>query len=168
MLVPLVARGGAPHLLFTRRPDHFRQHAGQISFPGGSKDLADASALHTALRETEEELGVGPGSIDILGRLDEVATNSDYGVIPFLGVLAPGAVITPSKDEVAAVIEVPLAALFRSGGFRMKRMEFRGQFHDVYFFEHGEHVIWGATGQILYNLQEIAGELPAWKEWVLT
>jgi 8-oxo-dGTP pyrophosphatase MutT (NUDIX family) len=161
VLVPLVAREGEPHLVFTRRPETLRQHAGQISFPGGSRDETDPTPLHTALREAEEELGIPPARVDVLGALDENPTITQFRIQPFVGVVAEDVRFVANPEEIAEIIEVPLRALLDPSIHRVERHLVLGAERDVYFFDYGPHVIWGATARIVRNLFEIAAELPA-------
>ena len=164
VLVPFVVRGEVPHLLFTLRPTPLRRHAGQVSFPGGVRDAADATLLHTALRELREELGVPAGSVEVLGMLDEIPTTSEFRVVPYVGVLDPAVPLRPDAGEIAELLEIPLARLQSPGVRRMEKRLFRGAERDVYFYDVGPHTIWGATARILKNLLEVLGELPAWEK----
>ena len=165
VLAPLLFEGGVPHLLFTRRPLHLRSHPGQISFPGGGRDAADSSPLHTALREAEEELGLPRAVVDVLGQLDDLPTPSGYRVRPFVGVLTERVVLTPNEAEVAEVLQVPLAVLVDPARRRteLHRVPFLDVPVEVDFIDTGSHVIWGATARILRNLFELAAGLPAFE-----
>lgn len=163
VLVPLLLREGVPHALFTKRPVTLRQHAGQISFPGGGRDPADETPLHTALRETDEELGLPPDRVTVLGILDEIPTITEYRITPFVGVIPHDFPLRPNVDEIDLVLEVPVPHLLAAGSLRTEKWEFRGQLHDVFFFDYGEHVIWGATARILKNLLDVMAGLPAWR-----
>lgn len=164
VLVPLLIRDSEPRILFTKRTANLRVHGGQISFPGGGRDPADVTLLDTALRETEEELGISKRSVELLGRLNEIPTVTDFRVSPFVGALPANATYSPSVDEIDEVIEVPLRHLLDPQNRRTEKWEFRNVFHDVYFYDYGSHVIWGATGRILNNLLQWGADLPAWKE----
>jgi 8-oxo-dGTP pyrophosphatase MutT (NUDIX family) len=161
VLVPLLVREGQPHVLFTRRPTHLRHHAGQYSFPGGTREPADMTPLHTALRETQEELGLDTSGIRVLGALDEVPTITEFRIQPFVGVLPEGATWQPNADEVDLVLEVPLAALLDPAIRRTERRSARGLEYEVDFYTYGSHVIWGATGRILRNLLSLVSALNA-------
>lgn len=156
VLVPLYARRDAPHLLFTRRSPALANHSGQISFPGGGRDLDDASLVATALREAHEELGIAPESVRVLGMLAPVFTVvSNYLITPVVGWLGDGLPpLLPSPEEVAAVIEAPLAALVDPAIFHTEEWTRGGQPHTVYFYDLGPHRIWGATARILHDLLE--------------
>jgi 8-oxo-dGTP pyrophosphatase MutT (NUDIX family) len=163
VLVPLLLRQGTPHVLFTKRPITLRTHAGQISFPGGTRDPGDETPLHTALRETHEELGVPGHRIGVLGMLDEVPTLTGFRIVPFVGVFEEGTRYVPSPDEIAEVIEVPLWHLLDPSRRRTEKRTALGREFDVYFYDYGAHVIWGATAHILNNLLQHAGDLPAFQ-----
>ncbi len=154
VLVPLFEREGVPHILFTRRPAHLRHHANQFSFPGGGRDAEDPTPLHTALRETEEELGIARTQVRVLGMLDEVPTTTSFRIQPFVGVIPGDGQYRPSAEEVAFILEVPLAGLLDPSILRTEKREVRGVEYDVYFYTYDSHVIWGATARILYNLLE--------------
>jgi 8-oxo-dGTP pyrophosphatase MutT (NUDIX family) len=157
VLAPLFMREGVPCALFTRRPMTLRTHAGQISFPGGGRDAADATLLHTALRETHEELGIPPDRVEVLGMLDEIPTITEYRITPFVGVI-PGDFKYVPSFEVEEVIEVPLAHLLDPAIHRTERWQVLGEERDVYFYDYGPHHIWGATARILRTfLQRIGG-----------
>jgi len=160
VLVPVFERDGVPHVLFTRRPPTLRTHADQYSFPGGGRDAEDATPLHTALRETEEELGVDRRRVRVLGMLDEVPTISQYRVSPFVGVIPGDGQYRPSAEEVAFILEVPLAALLDPAILRVERMEVFGAERELYFYTYGTHVIWGATARILRDFLQHVTQVP--------
>ena len=166
VLVPLFLREGAPYALFTKRPTTLRQHAGQISFPGGSRDPEDASPLHTALRETREELGLPETHVEVLGMLDEIPTLTGFRIVPFVGAIPPDFAYVPSEAEVSEVIEVPLSHLMNPGFRRKERRKWNDREYDLYFYDYGEHIIWGATAHILTDLLQLAAELPALKRLI--
>ncbi len=154
VLAPLYARDGQPYLLFTQRTDTLSSHRGEISFPGGSRDLTDASLDVTALRETHEELGIAPERVDVLGQLPRVfAAVSNFIVTPYVGWLGEGLPsLTPNPREVALVIEAPVAALADPSIFHEEQWTRNGLTHTVYFYDLGPHRIWGLTGRILHQL----------------
>jgi 8-oxo-dGTP pyrophosphatase MutT (NUDIX family) len=161
VLVPLLVREGAPHVLFTKRPATLRHHAGQYSFPGGSRDPEDPTPLHTALRETREELGIDVSGVRVLGALDEVPTLTEFRIQPFVGVLPQGLEYKPNPAEVEFILEVPLRALMDPAIRRTERRQARGLTYEVDFYTYGPHVIWGATGRILRDLLRLAARLSA-------
>ncbi|MCY1031806.1 CoA pyrophosphatase [Corallococcus sp. BB11-1] len=160
VLVPLFERDGVPCMVFTRRPAHLRTHAGQYAFPGGGQDAVDATPLETALRETEEELGIARGGVRILGQLDEAPTTSAYRIHPYVGVIPGDGKYVPSPAEVDLVLEVPLVRLMDPAILRVERHAWEGQEHDVHFYTHGEHVIWGATARILRDFLLLVADVP--------
>ncbi len=146
VLAPVFLRGGAPWTLVTKRPENLRKHPGQISFPGGGREAHDITPLHTALRETEEELGIPRAQVDVLGLLGAMPVISGYYVTPFVGAVPDGLVLKPSAQEIAQVLEVPLLEL------RNEQREFFGSLRDSWVWGSGEHAIWGATWRMLCEL----------------
>ena len=161
VLVPLLLREETPHILFTKRPSTLRHHAGQYSFPGGSRDPEDVTPLHTALRETREELGIDVSGVRVLGALDEVPTLTEFRIQPFVGVIPAGVEYRPNPDEVEFILEVPLEALLDPAIRRTERRHVRGVEYDVDFYTYGTHVIWRATGRILRDVLRMASQLSA-------
>lgn len=159
VLAPLFLRGGEPWLLFTKRPATLRRHAGQISFPGGTRDDQDLTPLHTALRETSEELGIPPEQVEVLGMLDEIPTITSFRIVPFVGAIPEGLPLQPSPEEIAELIEVPVRALMVPTLPRVERWNVMEKEREVYFYDYGAHVIWGATARILKDLLAVLREL---------
>lgn len=141
-----------PRLVFTVRTDHLSSHAGQVSFPGGRTDPADADALTTALRESEEEIGLDRSLVTPLGYLDCFETISGFCITPVVARIAQEASFHPAPDEVAEVFEVPLAFFMEPRNLKRYAMEYRGHRREMVEFEHDSHRIWGATAAILQNL----------------
>ena len=154
VLAPLYAVVGRPHLLFTVRSLDLASHRGEISFPGGSRDPADTDLATTALRETDEELGIAPPRVELLGGLPVVfAGPSNFAVTPFVGWLGEGVpALTPSPAEVAEVIYAPLAALDDPAIYHTEIWQRFGQPHLLHFYDFGTYRIWGATGRMLHAL----------------
>ncbi|HZD04496.1 MAG TPA: CoA pyrophosphatase, partial [Longimicrobiales bacterium] len=145
--------GASPSLLFTLRTDDVRHHKGEVSFPGGARHAEDDDLLATALRETEEELGIGASRLEVLGRLAPVrATVSGYVVVPYVAHLAERPPIRPSPFEVAEVLEFPVAALARAE--RLERRTWEGGSYHTYTYRLDGQVVWGLTGRILHQLLE--------------
>jgi len=150
VLVPLYLDGGALHAVFTKRRDDLRRHGGEISFPGGRQD-EDEDLRLTALRESEEEIGLDAGDVELIGALQPTPTiATNYAVYPFVGLIEPGRTWRPSAAEVAEVLEFALRDL--RAGYARRRLLRRGvPFRtDVYCV--GEHLIWGATARIVADL----------------
>ena len=149
--------GVQPRLVLTVRTDNLQAHAGQVAFPGGRSDPDDGDALATALRESEEEIGLDRTLVTPLGYLDRFETISGFCVTPVVAKIAAGAQLYPAPDEVAEVFEVPLAFLLEPANLRRYTMEFRGHQRPMVEFIHGGHRIWGATAAMLYNLLQRMG-----------
>lgn len=158
VLVGLVPRGNALSVLLTRRTDALRQHAGQVSFPGGRIETGDADPVAAALREAHEEIGLPPASASPWGYLDPLTTITGYRVLPVVAGVDPDFVAVPDPNEVAAVFEVPLDYLMAPENLSRVDIEYRGRARHVLEYspyEHAaEHRIWGATASILFNLRQ--------------
>jgi 8-oxo-dGTP pyrophosphatase MutT (NUDIX family) len=153
VLVPLYLSDGALHAVFTKRRDDMRRHAGEISFPGGRQDDDETDLRVTALRESEEEIGLDAGDVELIGALQPTPTiATNYAVYPFVGLIEPGRTWRPSASEVAEVLEFPLDRLRE--GYARRRLLRRGvPFRtDVYCVD--DHLIWGATARIVADLLE--------------
>jgi 8-oxo-dGTP pyrophosphatase MutT (NUDIX family) len=149
--------GVQPRLVLTVRTDNLQAHAGQVAFPGGRSDPDDGDALATALRESEEEIGLDRTLVTPLGYLDRFETISGFCITPVVAKIAVEAQLYPAPDEVAEVFEVPLAFLLEPANLRRYTMEFRGHQRPMVEFIHGGHRIWGATAAMLYNLLQRMG-----------
>lgn len=153
VLLVLYPRDGEPWIVFTRRTERVADHKGQISFPGGSKEPEDRSLVETALRETREELGVDPGTLRVVASLAPVFTVATrYVIAPFVAYTSARPPIEPDPFEVAEVIDVPIRALLDPKTRRVEIWDSHGVPREVYFYDYGEHVIWGATARILKQL----------------
>lgn len=152
-----VREGVQPRLVFTVRTAHLQSHAGQVAFPGGQEDPEDADAVATALRESEEEIGLERGQVTPLGFLDCFETISGYCVTPVVARIAEGAVLYPTPAEVAEVFEVPFGFFLEASNLRRYVMDYRGHSRPMVEFVHGGHRIWGATAAMLLNLLERMG-----------
>jgi len=152
VLAPLyLSPEGAVHAVFTKRRDDLRRHPGEISFPGGRRDPGDPDLAATALREAEEEVGLAPSAVELLGALEPVPTFvTDYAVYPFVGLIEPGLEWILAPREVAQVLELPLATVRAGHGER--RLVRRGIAFRTDTYQVGDHLIWGATGRIVADL----------------
>ena len=159
VLVPLFQRNGNDHLLFTERTAHLEHHAGEISFPGGGQDANDQNLSITALRETEEELGIPMNQIEILGRLDDFYSIHGYHVIPYIGVIPSPDNLKHDPFEIAGTFEAPLDYFRNPAIHRIEDWQHRGRIHLVDFYQFEEHVIWGLTAAILRQLLEETADL---------
>ena len=150
-------------IVFQVRTQTVRHHKGEISLPGGRRDEGDQSFLHTALRETHEEVGVPPEAVSVLGTLDDVVTNvSSHLIRPYVGLAAPG--VTPSitaRREVDQLLEVPVRHLLDPACQVWKVVQQDGRPQPTHAYEYQGHIIWGATARILGQFLEVAGRLEA-------
>lgn len=156
VLVPVIRRRGRLNVLLTRRAEHLRAHKGQISFPGGRRDAQDSSAAANALREAQEEIGLNPKLVEVIGYLDDYPTVTRYRVTPVVGLVSGSARFKPDASEVAEIFEVPLQFLLEPKNFERKVFSRGGL--NVPFFElnYGAYRIWGATAGMLWNLMQKA------------
>ncbi len=142
-------------VIFTRRTATLSKHSGQVAFPGGGMDPEDASPEAAALRETHEELAIPVSAVSVIGRLDDVLSNSGFHVTPVVGLVAPSAVLTPAVSEVARVFSVPLADLADKGRWQIVPFEHGERSFDLpHFYADGED-IWGLTALMLMRLLEL-------------
>jgi len=155
VLVPLVPRERGFTVLLTRRNEHLRDHAGQISFPGGRIEPDDPSPEAAALREAEEEVGLRPGEVEVIGRLGRYRTGTGFLVHPVVGIVDPVAKVRAEPAEVAEVFEVPLEFFLDSDNHRPHVIQHDGRRHRYYAMPYREYYIWGATAGILHGLYKI-------------
>ena len=148
VLIPLLKKDSAYHVLFTKRSDRVSHHKGEVSFPGGVHDDSDRDLLYTALREADEEIGLKAEDVEVLGCLDEVITMSDFLVSPYVGVIPYPYPFVASPDEIAELIILPLRCFLKDNATEAYRT-YERKSGKVYVYECGEHVIWGATAKIL-------------------
>jgi 8-oxo-dGTP pyrophosphatase MutT (NUDIX family) len=151
VLVAVVDRP-SPTVILTLRPETMRQHAGQVSFPGGRIDPGDEGPVAAALREAEEEIGLLASAVDIIGVADAYRTVTGFEVTPVVGVVPPGLPIAPHPGEVADVFETPLAYLLDPANQIERQAEWRGQLRTYYEIDHDGRRIWGATAAMIVNL----------------
>lgn len=154
VLVGLVPRADGLRVLLTRRIDALRRHGGQVSFPGGRVDPGDRDAVHAALRETHEEVGIAPTQVEPLGFLDPLVTITGFRVVPVVALLDPAYVARPDPREVADVFEVDLAFLLDARNRSAHPVEHAGRVRRVWEYRYSPQRIWGATASMLVNLSE--------------
>jgi 8-oxo-dGTP pyrophosphatase MutT (NUDIX family) len=161
VIAPVVTRRDDKYILFTRRADHLGEHPGQMSWPGGGREPNDPDLTETALREGNEEIGLRPDEVDIVGRLDDIRTVSNYAVRPFVAHV-PDRPYEPDEREVAEVALLPVAALTDPDNYEWEPRE-----HPHYgevrldYFQVGEYTVWGATGRMLVQLLELTTDWQA-------
>jgi 8-oxo-dGTP pyrophosphatase MutT (NUDIX family) len=151
VLVPLLDLD-EPEVVLTRRADHLPQHAGQISFPGGAAEAHDPSAVHTAMREAFEEIGLPAERTTPLGFLDRLDTISDYRVLPVVALVQAPVVWFPDQREVAEVFTVPFAHLMNLDHYENRPITRAGVEYSIWYLQYEKHTIWGATAAMLLNL----------------
>ncbi|HYC59014.1 MAG TPA: CoA pyrophosphatase [Thermoanaerobaculia bacterium] len=148
VLIPLVRNGGGWSILFTKRSENLAAHSGQIAFPGGSVEEGE-TLENAAVREAEEEVGIPPRYVELIGRLDDVITHSGFLVAPFAGVIHEPFDVVIQEAEVVEVFDVPVEALLDISNPEVRYVPFRGKQYPAYFYHHGPHEIWGLTGRML-------------------
>lgn len=155
VLVPMVMRNEAESLLFTRRTDHLHHHPGQISFPGGRVEAADDSPVATALRETEEEIGLDRQHVELLGTLPDYFTGTGFCITPVVGLVHPPFDLKLDAFEVAEAFEVPLAHFLDPANHQRHSREFEGRMRHFYAMPYHDYYIWGATAGIIMSLYRV-------------
>lgn len=141
-----------PELVLTRRADHLPQHPGQVSFPGGAAEDDDRSAVQTALREAQEEIGLPPEQVRPIGFLDRMDTISDYRVLPVVALVAAPVTWRPDAREVAEVFTIPVSVILDRKRFEVQRIQRDGRDYTLWSMRWNGHLVWGATAAMLMNL----------------
>ncbi|MCB0284272.1 MAG: CoA pyrophosphatase [Calditrichae bacterium] len=155
VLIPIFFKNDQAHILFTKRTDKVATHKGQISFPGGSMDKTDPDLLFTALRETDEEVGVKAGDVNVLGQTDIFLTNTEFLVTPFVGAYKVPYNYKVNPGEIERLIEVPLLHLLREDIFKIQQIKRNGYNWNIHYYQFEKDVIWGVTGFLLSNFLSI-------------
>lgn len=156
VLVPIVCHP-APTVLLTLRGRHLKAHAGQVSFPGGRIEPDDADAVAAALREAEEEIGLAPAGVRVIGTLPEHVTGTGFRVSPVVALVAPPMALRPDPSEVDEVFELPLASVLDPSARSWREEEMLGRVRRFWVVRHDRHLIWGATAAMLVALGEALG-----------
>ena len=152
VLIGVVDRGEGANVVLTQRNANLRNHSGQVAFPGGRIDPTDASPEAAALRETEEEIGIPPSRIEVVGRMPDYVAGSGYLVAPVLAVIDPGASYRLNPDEVDAAFEVPLAFLMDPANHHLKSRVFKEKERHYYEMPFNDRYIWGLTAGMIHTL----------------
>jgi 8-oxo-dGTP pyrophosphatase MutT (NUDIX family) len=160
VLIPICERNGELYVLFTQRSHQLRNHPGEISFPGGRRELEDDSLLETALRESYEEIALNPADVQVFGALTRMPTITGFEITAFIGEFEHPYDLIINPDEIHLIFEAPLSALRDPANHRVERREFQGQVYPLHFYDFDGHVIWGATGFLLHTMLEYLESRP--------
>jgi 8-oxo-dGTP pyrophosphatase MutT (NUDIX family) len=154
VLIGLSPRPGGLAVTLTRRSDALRRHTGQIALPGGRCEIGETPS-DTAVREAQEEIGLDPAAVRLLGLGDALHTRTGFWVTPVVAMVDADASLTANRDEVAEIFETPFAYLMDPGSYQQRLMDLpNGERREVYVIEHGGRSIWGVTASILHGLHE--------------
>jgi len=154
VLIPIVRRESGLTVMLTKRTDHLRDHAGQVSFPGGRIDPGDADAPAAALRETEEEVRLDPARIELVGRLDTYLTRTGFRITPVVGLVTPPFELRLDAFEVAEAFETPLSFLLDRRNHAIHSLFYKGRDRRFFAMEYDGYYIWGATAGMVVNLAD--------------
>jgi 8-oxo-dGTP pyrophosphatase MutT (NUDIX family) len=154
VLIPLVCDRGAWSILFSRRSANLAAHSGQIAFPGGAVEEGEALDA-AAIREAREEVGIPSEHVELVGRLDDLVTNSGFLVAPFVGVIHQRIEYVLQEAEVDEVFEVPVEALLQPSQPEVRYVAFRARRYPAYFYRYEQYEIWGLTGRILKSFLDL-------------
>ena len=160
VLIMLYAKNGSYHVLLNKRSELVEYHKGEISFPGGARDPEDRDFVDTALRETEEEMGVSRGDITVLGQLDDIITRTNFGVRVYVGTIPYPYPFKPSADEIAEVLEIPISVLQDPTNLLQDARLVDGELSITISYACDGHVVFGATATILEQFLDIYSQLP--------
>ena len=158
VLIPIQERADGEYIVLTKRGDEMPTHKGQISFPGGGFQDGDADLLATALRESEEEIGLRPADVDVVGVLDDTVTAASAHVVrPFVGFVPHPYPFRLASFEIEQLVHLPLRPLLEANCFREEIWDRDGRPHSVFFYEHDGQTVWGLTARILKQFVEVVG-----------
>ena len=160
VLMPIVNHTDGPLILLTERAGALSSHAGEVAFPGGKVDDTDDSSAQAALRENEEELGIAPHEVELLGPMRPFISKFGLKVTPFVGVLAPTTTWQPNPAEISSVFEVPLQFFLEASPFRVDELNRHGEFHAVPAFRFDDYEIWGLTAMIVMEFINVMEMTP--------
>jgi len=153
VIIPFLLKDGEWFLIFEKKAKSLRKHAGQISFPGGIKEPNDKTLLHTAVRETCEEIGICENDIEIIGNLEPTKTlTTNYAIYPFVGIVNRQPPYKINTDEVEKLLFVPLDFLIKHYPIKKGKLRYQGKIRETLLIEYEGEIIWGATARILNKL----------------
>ncbi|NVK42070.1 MAG: CoA pyrophosphatase [Oceanospirillaceae bacterium] len=144
-----------PKVILTRRASHLSTHQGEVAFPGGKQDNTDPDLLFTALREAQEEVGLDPALVDVIGPLGQVMSKHQLQVTPWVGVVPGGVRLEPNPHELESLFQVPLSFFLEDRRQRTDVINFRGMTHYVPAYQYGDYIIWGLTAYMLVELLNV-------------
>jgi len=154
VLIPVVDRPDGPSVILTKRTEALRSHSGQVAFPGGRVDDTDISPEFTALRETDEEIGIRPDQVEVIGRMPDYMSGSGFRIAPIIGVVQPGFQLDINEDEVDAVFEAPLSFLMDPANQTQGSREWNGLEWRYFDMPYNGQRIWGVTAGIIRAFYE--------------
>ncbi|MDK9754011.1 CoA pyrophosphatase [Vibrio sp. D173a] len=154
VLIGFVERKEGLSVILTKRAAHLKHHPGQISFPGGKYEPQDTHLVNTAIRETEEEIGIPTSHISVFGQLPKLPTISQFNVTPFLAFVSPDYMTRIDPNEVAEVFEVPASHILNPDKLFSEKFNLRKASHRVFAILYQQHFIWGMTAQIIESMQK--------------
>jgi len=155
VLIPLVRRTAGLDLLLTVRTDNVEHHKGQISFPGGAREPEDGDVFDTALREATEEIALPRDQVEMIGRIDDLATPTGFVVSPVVGYIAALPELQLQPEEVSAYFTAPLAFFLEAENGYTREYEREGESRRVWFYDYGQYTIWGITAAIIRNFKQV-------------
>jgi len=155
VLVPVIGRPDYPTILLTKRSEDLHHHAGQVSFPGGRQEKSDFSMVETALRETEEEIGLSRDRVEVIGQLRTYETRTGFSVTPVVGLVQPPVELDADPIEVADIFEVPVSFILDRKNHEKHSREWQNKMRHFYVMPHPNYYIWGATAGMLVHLAEL-------------
>ncbi|RVU31416.1 CoA pyrophosphatase [Neptunomonas marina] len=144
-----------PEVILTKRSSRLSTHRGEVAFPGGKQDPADPDLLFTALREAEEEIGLSPNAVDVLGNLGQVMSKHQLQVTPWVGIVPTGLRLEANPDELESIFTAPLSFFLQDHRARTDSIRFKGLTHYVPAYEYEGHIIWGLTAYMLVELLNV-------------
>ena len=160
MLIPIVCSGSDCELILTRRTDTLSTHRGQVAFPGGGQDETDETLIATALREAEEEIGLDPSLVKVLGQLDDLPTVTEETIVtPVVGLLDTMPKLVANPAEVARIFFVPFSVLSNSNNWRIQQTDHMGRSYPLYFLDYGGETLWGLSAYFTRQLLSCMGRL---------
>ncbi len=152
VLIALTDHPSDPEVVLTKRAARLSTHSGEIAFPGGKHDETDRDLLHTALREAEEEVGLPPDKVEIVGPLGQVMSKHGLKVTPWVGIIPQGLLLEPNPDELDEIFNVPLSFFMQDERYCTDEIRFKGKTMYVPAWEYEGHIIWGLTAYMLVEL----------------